>query len=182
MHRKTDGKSETSDWACHKSTGNEKLSAKCRCICKRRAGLANWSWRKNRSNLYSGADFNLYGLWLVWKIISYALGEKAEFQSEETHPCMGALLFSNQDGIIEKIEMDKLKSLVQKALRFSLIIRSVIKLRQWRMEQIGLGRSLWGQEAKGIRRSVKPCKRSSLAVERKFGRTMEKLKIISYCI
>lgn len=48
------------------------------------------------------------------------LAEEAEFQSEETHPCMGALLFSNQDGIIEKIEMDKLKSLVQKGIEVQL--------------------------------------------------------------
>ena len=64
-------------------------------------------------SIYTGYDW-------YEKIISYALGEKAEFQSEETHPCMGALLFSNQDGIIEKIEMDKLKSLVQKGIEVQL--------------------------------------------------------------
>ena len=36
---------------------------------------------------------------------------------------MGALLFSNQDGIIEKIEMDKLKSLVQKGIEVQLDYR-----------------------------------------------------------
>lgn len=64
-------------------------------------------------SIYTGYDW-------YEKIISYALGENAEFQSEETHPCMGALLFSNQDGIIEKIEMDKLKSLVQKGIEVQL--------------------------------------------------------------
>ena len=74
-------------------------------------------------SIYTGYDW-------YEKIISYALGEEAEFQSEETHPCMGALLFSNQDGIIEKIEMDKLKSLVQKGIEVQLDYQSVIKLRQ----------------------------------------------------
>ncbi len=50
------------------------------------------------------------------KIIRYALGEEAEFQSEEAHPCMGALLFSNQDGVIEKIEAEKIEELAQKGI------------------------------------------------------------------
>ena len=60
-------------------------------------------------SIYTGYDW-------YEKIISYALGEEAEFQSEETHPCMGALI--------------NLKAWFKKVLRFSLIIRSVIKLRQ----------------------------------------------------
>lgn len=50
------------------------------------------------------------------KIIRYALGEEVEFQSEEANPCMGALLFSNQDGVIEKIETDKIENLAQKGI------------------------------------------------------------------
>lgn len=44
------------------------------------------------------------------------------------------------------------------------------------MEQIGWAGHYENRKRSGIRRSVKPCERSSLAVERKFRRTMEKLK------
>lgn len=61
-------------------------------------------------SIYTGYDW-------YEAIIRYALGENVDFKSKESNPCMGALLFSNQDGVIEKIESTKLEKLSEQGIK-----------------------------------------------------------------
>lgn len=61
-------------------------------------------------SIYTGYDW-------YEAIIRSALGENVDFKGRESNPCMGALLFSNQDGVIEKIESIKLEKLSKQGIK-----------------------------------------------------------------